>query len=107
MNSNLDKRVKNMWDKDFKYLLEEFVFENLEQLKEKDAYPYTYLGSFKRFNDEKLPARKHFFNSTKKGIIGDDGKISNSPIMLKIIWHAKKFGINLKLKYGWLSRSLF
>ena len=56
-----------MWDKDFKYLLEEFVFENLEQLKQKDAYPYTYLGSFKRFNDEKLPARKYFFSSIKKG----------------------------------------
>ena len=74
-----------MWVKDFKYLLEEFVFENLELLKQKDAYLYKYLDSFKGFNEEKLPARKYFFNSTKKGIIGDDGKVSNGHIVLKII----------------------
>ena len=40
MNSSLDKLTKNLSDKDFKYLVEEFGFKNLEILKQKDAYPY-------------------------------------------------------------------
>ena len=39
MNSNLDKLVKNLSDEDFKYLVEEFGFKNLELLKQKSAYP--------------------------------------------------------------------
>ena len=35
-------------------------------LKQKGAYPYEYMNSFKRFNEKKLPARKYFFSSTKK-----------------------------------------
>ena len=46
MNSGLGKLVKNLYDEDFKYLAEEFGSE--------------------KFNEEKLPARKHFFSSTKK-----------------------------------------
>ena len=64
MNSSLDKLVKNLSDKDFKYLVEEFGSENLEFLKQKDDYPYEYLN---RFNEEKLPARKCFYSSTKDG----------------------------------------
>ena len=41
MNSSLDKLVKNLSDKDFKYLPEEFGSENLELLKQKGAYPYS------------------------------------------------------------------
>ena len=40
LNSRLDKLVKNDLDEDFKYLIEEFGSENLELLKQKDAYPY-------------------------------------------------------------------
>ena len=74
MNSSLDKLVKNLSDEDFKYLVEEFGSKNLELLKQKGAYPYEYMGSFERFNEEKLPDRKCFFSSTKKGKIGEDGK---------------------------------
>ena len=74
MNSSLGKLVKNLSDEDFKYLVEEFGSESLELLKQKDAYPYEYMNSFERFNEEKLPARKYFFSSTKKGKIGDNGK---------------------------------
>ena len=66
MNSNLDKLVKNLPDGDFKQLVEEFGSKNLELLKQKGAYPYKYINSFERFNEEKLPARKYFFSSTKK-----------------------------------------
>ena len=50
MNFSLDKLVKNLSDEDFKYLVEEFGSENLELLKQKDAYPYEYMNSFGRFN---------------------------------------------------------
>ena len=67
INSSLDKLVKNLSDEDFKYLVKEFGSENLKIFKQKGAYPYEYMNSFKRFNEEKLPARKYFFSSTKKG----------------------------------------
>ena len=73
MNSSLYKLVKNLSDKDFKYLVEEFGSENLKLLKQKGDYPNKYLNSFERSNVEKLPDRKYFFSSTKEGKIGDDG----------------------------------
>ena len=42
MNSSLDKLVKNLSDKDFKYFIEEFDSEYLELLKQKCVYPYKY-----------------------------------------------------------------
>ena len=33
------------------------------------------MNSFKKFNEEKLPARKYFFSSRKKGKIDNDDKI--------------------------------
>ena len=65
-NSSLDTLVKNLSDEDFKNLVEEFGSENLKLLKQKDAYLYKYINSFKRFNAEKLRARKYFTSSTKK-----------------------------------------
>ena len=53
MNFSFDKLVKNFSDEDFKYLLKEFGFENLEILKQKGTYPYEYMNSFKRFNEKK------------------------------------------------------
>ena len=57
MNSSLEKLVKNLSANDFKYLTQEFCSKNLELLKQKGAYPYNYMGRFKRFNKEKLPNR--------------------------------------------------
>ena len=60
INSSLDKLVKNLSNNDFKYLTEEFGSENLEHLKQKGTYPYEYMDSFKRFNEEKLPEKECF-----------------------------------------------
>ena len=76
MNSSLDKLVKNLSDEDFKYLVEEFGSENLELLKQKGTYPYEYMDSFERFNEEKLPAKKYFYRSIKDEQIGDDFTIT-------------------------------
>ena len=83
MNSSLDKLVKKLSDENFKYLGEEFGSENLEILKQKGAYLFEYMDSFERFNEEKIPVRKYFFSSTKKGKIDKDGKISDGHVSIK------------------------
>ena len=65
MNSSLDKLVKNLNDKDFKDLSEEFSDEQLKLVKEKGIYPYGYMNSFKRFNEDVLPNKSKCFNSLK------------------------------------------
>ena len=66
MNSSLDKLVKNLSDEDFKYFVEEFDSKHLKILKQKGDSPYEYMNSFKKFGEDKLPARKYFFSSTNK-----------------------------------------
>ena len=56
------------------------------------------MNSFKRFNEEKLCARKYFFSSTKKGKIDEDGKISDGHISIEDYLTCEKIGINLKWK---------
>ena len=60
MNTSLDKLVKKITAEHFKYLTEEFGSKNLELLKEKGGYPYEYMNSFKKINQEKLPNKKCF-----------------------------------------------
>ena len=91
---------------DFKYLIEEFDSKDLELLKQKADYPYEYVNSFERFNEEKLPAKKYLYSSTKDEKIGDDGKISNDNISIKDFWLVKKLGINLKWKI-WVIITIF
>ena len=83
MISSLDKLVKNLPDEDFKYLVEEFDSKHLKILKQKGDYPYEYMNSFKKFDKDKLPTRKYFFSSTKKGKIDNDGKISDGHISIE------------------------
>ena len=65
MNSYLDKLVKNLNDKDFKYLSEEFSGEQLKLVKEKGIYPDEYMNSFKKFSENELPDKSKFFSSLK------------------------------------------
>ena len=51
INSNLEKLVKNLSDNDFEYLIQEFSSKFLELLKQKDAYRYEYMESFKKFSE--------------------------------------------------------
>ena len=53
------------------------------------------MNSFERFNEETLPARKHFFSSAKKWKIDNDGKISDGHVTIKDIRLVKKFWISL------------
>ena len=72
MNSILDKLVKILLDNDFKYLTEEFSSKNLELLKQKGAYPYECIDTFK--SEEKLLDKECFYRSVKDGKTGENGK---------------------------------
>ena len=98
MNSSLDKLVKNLSHEEFKYLVDEFGSENLEILKEKGAYPHEYMNSFKRFNEENLPARKYLFSSTIKGKIDNDDKISDGHVSIKDYLMCEKIWDKFEMK---------
>ena len=98
MNSSLEKLVKNLSNEDFKYLVKEFGSENLEMLKQKGAYPYEYMNSFKRFNEEKFCARKNFFSSTKKEKTDEDDKILDGHISIEDYLACKKIWNKFKMK---------
>ena len=72
MNCSLEKLVKNLNDKDFKYLSEEFSGEQLKLVKEKRIYPYEYMNSFKRFNEDELPDKSKFFSSLNNSGINEE-----------------------------------
>ena len=94
----LDKLVKNLSDEDFKYLVNEFGFDNLKILKQKVAYPYDYMNSFKRFNEENLCAKKYFFSNTKKRKIDEDVKISDGHISIEDYLTCEKIWNKFKMK---------
>ena len=60
MYSSLEKLIKNLTDDDLKYLAQEFGSKDLELLKQKDAYPYEYMSSFKRFSEENCLIKNTF-----------------------------------------------
>ena len=65
INSSLNALVKNLSDNDFKYFPQEFSGDLLELVKQKGVYSYKYMGSFKKFSEDKLPDRCKFFSSLK------------------------------------------
>ena len=98
MNSSLDNLVKNLVDKDFKYLVEQFGTKNLKILEQKGTYPYEYMNSFKRFNENKLCARKYFYSSTKDKKISEDGKISDVHVSIADYMVCKKIWDKFNMK---------
>ena len=98
MNSSLEKLVKNLSDNDFKYLTEEFGSKNLELSKQKDAYPYEYMDSFKRFIEESLPDKECFYSSVKDGTTGDNGEKLDGHISDKDYLTCKKICNELNMK---------
>ena len=95
VNCSLDKLVKNLVDKDFKYLVEEFGTENLKILKEKGAYPYEYMN---RFNEDKLCARNYLYSSAKDKKISEDAKISDGHVRIEDYMVCEKIWDKFKMK---------
>ena len=72
LNSSLNRLVKNLSDKDFKYFSEVFSDEELELVKQKGVYPYEYFNNFGRFKESKLPDIDCFFSSLKNCGISEE-----------------------------------
>ena len=56
------------------------------------------MGSFERFNEEKLPAGKYFYSSTKDEKVGNDGKISDGHISIKDYLTCGKILVKFEMK---------
>ena len=59
---SLDTLTSNLNDEDFKHLTSEFGTDKLEILKRKDAYPYEWVNSHKKFKYPILPDKKYFYS---------------------------------------------
>ena len=66
--ASLDSLAGNLEDSDFKHLISEFPKDKLELLREKDAYPYESVDSYRKFIYPRLPPKEAFYSSL------DDGK---------------------------------
>ena len=91
--ASLDSLAGNLEDKDFKHLLSEFPIDKLEILKRKDAYPYEWVDSYKKFIYPRLPPKECFYSSIDDRKRGrGDGHISNEQYShLKNVWNIFNF----------------
>ena len=74
MSSSLDRLVSNL-PKD-KFINTDLEFKDLEPfqlelLKKKGVYPYSYMDSFNKFEETELPNKKGFFNDLNNTAISD------------------------------------
>ena len=67
-------------------------------LKQKGAYPYEYMNSFNRFNEDKLCARKCFHSSTKDKKISEDSKISDGHVSIEDYMFCEKIWNKFEMK---------
>ena len=74
----LDNHGSHLYNEDFKHLLSEFPIDKLELLKGKDGYPYEWVDSYKKFNNQELSPKKCFYSSINNGKRDNDNShISN------------------------------
>ena len=90
--ASLDTLAGNLQDSDIKHLLSEFPPNKLDLLRKKDAYPYEWVDSYKKFLCPRSPPKESFYSSINHGKRGEgDGHISTSQYLhLKLVWN--KFG---------------
>ena len=86
MSSSLEKLVGNLPKESFKYTSEVFKGNNLDMMIRKGVYPYDYMDSFDKFN-EQLPPKEEFYS------ILNNEHISNEDYK-----HAQKVWKTLKCK---------
>ena len=94
MQSSLSTLVNNLPPDNFS-LLENFFkakghsMEKIDLLKRKGFYPYSYIDSFKKFNEPRLPTRRLWTNILAGGEVSVDRSEFNHAIMV-----FTKFGCN-------------
>ena len=71
MSSSLDKLVSNLPSDALNYTLKEFKDEQLKLMSQKGVYPYDYMDSFEKFNEQALPIKKEFYSIMNDQHISD------------------------------------
>ena len=91
--ASLDSLAGNLEDNDFKHLLSEFPKDKLEFLWKKDAYPFEWVDSYRKFIYPRLPPKEAFYSSLDDGKRGKgDGHISDEQYShLKNVWQGFGF----------------
>ena len=92
MSSSLSNLVNNLPIESFKYTGEEFQGEQLSLMKKKGVYPYDYMDSFKKFEDNRLPKKEDFFSLMNDEHITDE-EYQNA----QNVWN--KFGLSSMGEY--------
>ena len=90
MSSSLDQLVSNLPKDSFNYTdleFKEFETYQLELLKKKGVYPYSYMDSFDRFEETELPSIDQFYND-----------LNNTAISESDYQHAQEVFKSLKIK---------
>ena len=89
----LDSHRSHLNNEDFKHLLSEFPIDKLELLKGKDAYPYEWVDSYKKFHNKELQPKECLYSSIKDGKRDNgNGHISNEQCLhLQNIWNTFNF----------------
>ena len=76
--ASLDSLAGNLEDNDFKHLLSEFSKDKLELSRKKDAYPYEWVDSYRKFSYPRLRPKEAFYSSFNDGKRGKgDGHVSD------------------------------
>ena len=71
MSQSLDKLSSNLPEDRFIYTGGE-IDGDLDLMKKKGVYPYDYMDSFSRFNENQLPKREEFYSILNDTDISED-----------------------------------
>ena len=72
MSSSLSNLVNNLPAEAFKHTGQVFQGEQLSLMTKKGVYPYDYMNSFKKFEDNRLPKKEDFFSIMNNEHITDE-----------------------------------
>ena len=73
MNTSLDKLVNNLPETAFNNLKRYYTGDKFNLVKRKGVFPYEYLVSLERLEENKVPLKKYFFSRlTDKDITNED-----------------------------------
>ena len=72
MSSSLSNLVKNLPAEAFKHTGQVFQGEQLSLMTKKGVYPYDYMNSFEKFEDNRLPKKEDFFSIMNNEHITDE-----------------------------------
>ena len=85
MSSSLDRLAANLPVVAFKYTSHVFQGEKLALMKQKGIYPYDYMNSEEKFNDQQLPSKNMFYS-----LLTDEGITDDSYTHAQKVWNTFK-----------------